>query len=684
MMWGRCCMTKYYPKEHDILKLCNNYTGSKIHYCPDNIGAPLLEQIKTINGFRALKHHCVFRWKDKKHCCNWQDFYRITKEDFFLAIADTKASAISRKLNIGFSRKGAGKHERIIWDTYHVWINNKINECKGKEPNDLTIVSDVLSSKDIATVFANRTWQIKKRSEDAWQCPFASLMTHSELTEKWFNFFIKNNDYFRVPDQIKTISEAKEISASIQGNNSKKNYKKGLSITFVRLKFFANQNLSRIADTEIIQNIGNLVRAVPNHFKNAQELYTLYDEIIFTIAEPQKDLKTYIEECLHAIKEFTTNYYCEGNYATARLINTFSSKELLVGYDKLFQEFQYTFYPILTDRLDPKPDDFGGENIEAYSAKLCELCNMAGATRTFWKFNDEEEKIHECLCEHCFKIRDNQKKINEAIKEGKDILHGIGYKIAIWEDKKPDSKLCFIKIDLNLTILNDLLKKILINEFPLKTPTEKYNDENIGFSIVYEFLTHYNEFLASFKEAIYRLENFNSNANKFQILDNFICLRFDEMADMKDVVRIFVETYLRFFPQFTGLHDSKNHDSKNKNDFPITFSATIANIKFPFFEAWRYSNLQKENLINILAVRKFELVMDYREYQHLRTLDFNGKRISSFLHKLVEIEGKTGSAILINTEIFNNKNSQNEIFHGISKHHYDIMQLINFFKLIRS
>ena len=87
-------------------------------------------------------------------------------------------------------------------------------------------------------------------------------------------------------------------------------------------------------------------------------------------------------------------------------------------------------------------------------------------------------------------------------------------------------------------------------------------------------------------------------------------------------------------------------------------SVTISNIKFPFFEAWRYLNRQKKNLINILVVRKFELTMDYREYQHLNSLDFNGKRISSFLHKLVEIDKRTESELLIQTEIFNQRNIQ--------------------------
>lgn len=677
---------KFYPKEHDILKLCDNYKGSKIHYCPHYIDNASLEQIKKVNGFRAIKHHCVFRSIPKRHCCDPREFYPITKEEFFLPIADVTASVISRKLNIGFRRvkqeQPRTKEARIIWDTYHIWVNKNINECKGRPPDDDTVLEGIIRSNNLSTVFEEKKEQIKRRSEDAWKCPFASLMTHSELTEKWFNYFLKNKDYFRVPDQINNISEASKIKPMIQGSNSKKHPSKGLSIYFIRLKLFANQSLSRIVDTEIIRRISDIVRTVPGHFSYSQELYTLYDEVVFVISDPKIDIENYIRVTLQNIEEFTTNYYFEGNFSEARLLN----KELLRGYNQLFRTFQYTFYPKLKDKIDPKYDELGVGNEEAYHAKLCELCNMDEAIKTFWKFNDDEQMIHECLCNNCYQIRETQKAVNEAIKEGRDIPHGIGYKIAKWGDKENASKLCFIKIDLNLTILNDLLKNVLIDEFPLKKPTDKYNDENIGFSIIYEFLNHYNEFLISFKSRIAQIGKFEQDfvdeetnvSNEFEVLNNFICLRFDNISEARDVLSNYVKTYMKYFPQFSGLHDSKN-----KTVFPITFSSAISNIKFPFFEAWRYLNAHKTNMINIRVVRNYELNLNYREYQHLENLDLEGNRISNFLHRLVEIDQKTGSELLINTEIFNYRNFQGEIFQGIRNKYYDIAQLINYYKLVR-
>ncbi len=671
-------MTEFYSKAHDLLKLCDNYQGTKIHYCPDCLGSKnsdLLSRMKKINGFRALQHHCVFRFAYKKHCCTSKNFYPISTEDFLLSIADVKASVISRKLNVAF-RRGKGEHKRIIWNTYHLWVNKKISECAGEAPADDTLLLEIDRSKSLNEVFENRKEQIKKRSEDAWKCPFSSLMTHSLLTEKWFEFLTKNSDYFNLPELIESVNEARKIGSNIQGSNNKKCLREGVPIYFIRLKLFTNQGLSRIADTEIINKIKIIIEGIPNYFDKSQELYRLYDEIIFVISDPKKDISHHVEETLQGIDQFTTNYYFEGNVSKAKLL----SKDLLLGYEKLFNEFRYTFYPALKDNIAPALQEIGDDNIEAYHAKLCELCNMAEATRTFWKSNNEKQKIHECLCNNCFSIRVKQKE------DCAQPTHSIGYKISRWETEKTESKLCFIKINLDLNLLNRLFKDILFDEFPLKKPTDKYNDENIGFSIIHEFLTKYEEFLLAFKDKIILLEKFNIDfsdtkttvSNQFQVLDNFICLRFDDVSEMENILRIFTETYIEFFPQFSGLDDGRN-----KNNFPITLSATISNIKFPFFEAWRYLNRRKVNLINILVVRNFEFKADYREYQKLSKLDFKGKRISSFLYRLVEINRRAESNLLIHTEIFNQRNIQWEIFNGVKNNDYDINQLMNFYKLIK-
>lgn len=680
-------MTQCYPKEHDIFKMCNKFKSEKIHYCPHNIAGVdkgLQSKLENHEFYRSLGHHCVFRSNSKNHSCDSKKFYPITREQFFLALADVKASIISRKLNIGYRKTKA-----TTWNVYHLWKSKDIVDCRGMEPNDPTLVNELADSGDLEAVFKKRTGKIIQRSEDAWKCPFASLMTHSELTEKWFRFFMKNREYFLIPGKIETIAEAKNLSSDIQGSRSLRKPKSGLPITFVRLKLFANQSLSRIADTEIIESISKIVKTIPEYFTGGQELYTLDDEVIFVITEPEGNIATFIEDTLKRVEGFTTNYYFEGNHS--RPATRLLGKDLLLGYDDLFSEFQHTYYPRLDNVINPFYSELTEKNEEAFHAKLCELCNMAKAEKTFWKFNNEEEGIHECLCKNCYSIRVKQKATNDAIdSDRKEITHGIGFKIARWERHIPHSKLCFIKIDLDMRLLSTIIKKRLGTEFPLPKFEDRYNDEHIGFSIIYEFLVQYETFLRTFNKGIRafaqfdprRLDERSGVSNEFQILENFLCLRLDDISEVKDVLSRFAECYNQTFPQF-GL----GSNNKTNGLYPITISSTISNIKFPFFEAWRYLNNPKTKWMNILVTRSFEMSISPSEYEALTKINFQQIDISRFLHRLAAIDEHTKSNLLVNTEIFNNRRSQDSIFHGIMRGAFgddnSIHNLLCFFKLLR-
>ena len=481
-----------------------------------------------------------------------------------------------------------------------------------------------------------------------------------------------NHDYFGVPDEIATMAKARDLSSHIQGSRSCKKPKEGLPITFVRLKLFANQSLSRIADTEIIQAISKIVKRIPEYFNGGQELYTLYDEVILVMPAPAADINGFINDMLKYVEGFTTNYYFEGNYS--RPATRLLSKDLLLGYDDLFTEFMHTYYPKLEIIIDPDYSKLTEHNEEAFHAKLCELCNMAEAERTFWKFNQEEEGIHECLCENCYSIRVKQEMINKAVEQGEEmphsITHGIGYKIAKWEKSIPQSKLCIIKIDLDLSILSTVIKSVLLNEFPLPQFKDRYNDEHIGFSILYEYLDQYEVFLRTFTDDVRSVNKFDQSridersgvSDEFQVLENLICLRFDNISELKGVLKLFSKSYQRTFPEFW----TRDHN-KNKDLHPITFSATISNIKFPFFEAWRYLNNPKTKWMNILVTRSFELAINPDKYEELTKINIRQSEISRFLHKLSAIHERTKSDLLINTEIFNNQRDQDRIFQGIMR-----------------
>ena len=148
---------------------------------------------------------------------------------------------------------------------------------------------------------------------------------------------------------------------------------------------------------------------------------------------------------------------------------------------------------------------------------------------------------------------------------------------------------------------------------------------------------------------------------------------------MRGILAILSRAYERAFPQFWP-----PHGRKNENGHPITFSVTVSSIKFPFFEAWRYLNSPKVTWMNVLVTRAFELAANPAEYLELSKIDYRQFRISRFLHKLSEIDRRTRSDLLLNTEIFNNRYDQNEIFQGVMRRAYGIHNLLSFYKLART
>jgi hypothetical protein len=158
-----------------------------------------------------------------------------------------------------------------------------------------------------------------------------------------------------------------------------------------------------------------------------------------------------------------------------------------------------------------------------------------------------------------------------------------------------------------------------------------------------------------------------------------ICLRLDDLAEMERVMEAFSDAYKGSYFEFW-----RRDDHKNKGVHPITFTATVSNIKFPFFEAWRYLNSQKTKWMSVLAIRSFEMSVNPSEYVELSKINFRQAKIGRFLHKLSEVQGRTHSDLLLNTEIFNNRYQQNEIFQGVMRGTYTIHNLLCFFKMVRS
>jgi hypothetical protein len=445
------------------------------------------------------------------------------------------------------------------------------------------------------------------------------------------------------------------------------------------LKLRVNENLARINDVTIISQVPELLaELVKNGISHAEPLYELGDELILVRAFAPDDkaelqeearLRERVEQGLGAeIAAFLgnrTNYEIEANLSVTCL----ESKVFLNNFNKLFGPYQHRFGPVLPEKIGPE----GIEDQEARYAMLCELCQRAKATQAFRRFLDEEATVVEHLCAGCFEIRKKQKQD----QDDKIQLKGIGWRIAQWQREAensvaPNEKaklfLCYLKIELDFQQLLEVLKKRFEQEgFYPKGITQV--EEDLGFSVLFEFLEDYKAFLDQVKTELFKKHGQQENA--FPLLPNFFCFRLEKPAAVKGMLQVFQEKYRAFFPKFPTV------------DPPVRATWTISTFKYPFFEAWRYLNRPKSAPFNVYWVRHFELALSYQSYEALTGLDLKDKRRNRFLHNLAEIERHSGLMQLVEMEIWNNRDQFPEISKCIrpSREVFKAQQLLDWYRL---
>ena len=659
---------KFYPREHDLLKLY------KSHYCPDNLKKTdnqSYEILKRLDIFKSLKHHCNFHYGRRSFPeCSSPYENGLRREFILISLADWKASAISRRLR-------STKHG-LFYEVFKVWKDGKSDmPQKSKRIIVKEIIESLKRGEEPNIIFDKNIVYLKRRSEDAKVCSFASLLVHSDLTEKWFNFFNNNNDYFGLPKLIYSTRDAWKNIYDISG---RKGVKK--PIFFIRLKLNVNQKLARISDIKIINEMKKLMKRIPQIISGSQELYNLYDELLL-VMRPKKiddeieEIKESLERQLHSIDIFTTNYYLEGNIVKTYL----SNKKFLYNFDNLFGEYQCSFYPQLDEKIEITKEDLQSNNeeyIEAKLAMLCELCQLAPATETFWKKNYNpqtgevtESNVSEHLCSSCANLRVAQEKeeiLTEVSRKGK-----IGRNIARWEfeaeEEKKDIKLCFIKVSLNMRELQVVLKEQFQKEFNI----DNIGDEDLGFSIIQEFLSDYKQFVDNYREEIFKDWGENERIN---ILPNFFCLKMEKKEEIKrgkrikDIVDQFITFYEQNFPRF------------KKGRSPIDLSLTYSNIKYPFTEHWRYLTYGAKHFLNIFTVRKSLLEINIDKYHILSQMNLDSRKVSSSLHNLAKIEERTGSQLLIEVEVVRRREDLGkEIFWAFTQQQINALEILSYYKI---
>lgn len=466
-------------------------------------------------------------WKALKHHCvvkyeehNCQT-YPIDRELFCVHIADGLASRISRRLEgIYMSRK-----------VFRVWQDKKERWVDSSVSTNSDLLKEINETTDFAGFFESYEKEFRNRPEDVGRCPFASLYTHSILTKYWYDFLMKHADYFEIPKEFKDRTATEEARAKL---NSKPIY-----LVYAKIK--SETLLVRLKDTYLLttlkDKLGDVIRVVGGTL-----IYDLQEETLFILPKlyEENHLIEWIQD------QLTTTHFLEMTIKETTL-----EKDLFLdNLSSLFGESEKAVYPKLDDEICVDPT-----NEASRKAIICDLCQKAKATQIF-----EREKTTEYLCDVCYKLRETAPRHSN---------------LANWK-----GMVCLVEISLDI----EELLKILSSEFNRQFGRNDIEPKDFGFSIVYEFLEDYKEFLWQLKKEIFSIRPFYYPDNREEILDNLFLLQIKELKQIMEVVGIYESLYREFFPNFLRQKIS-----------PIYFALSCSNVHYPFFDHWRLlEGLKKE------------------------------------------------------------------------------------------
>src|SRR3990172_8713417 len=247
-------------------------------------------------------------------------------------------------------------------------------------------------------------------------------------------------------------------------------------------------------------------------------------------------------------------------------------------------------------------------------------------------------------------------------------------KLATWEEEE-DVSVAFFKITLNMGELVNLLKEMFKKEFNL----EGVFDEDLGFSIIKEFLHDYDKFLKSFKEQVLSHKDYNEETNHESILPKLFCIKIKKDSEIKPLLHEYVKLFKHqdFFPKFVIFTE------KEKSILPMRLSITTSSVKYPFMEHWQILNNPKE-AINVYAIPHTKLEVNLEKYICLQDMRLEDKKISTALHRLAEIEGRTKNSFLVMVSMLEMKNDLKELArHLITTRGLTIKEALSYYKIMR-
>lgn len=578
-----------------------------------------------------------------------------TRADVLLTkMADGISAAISRLDLYGMQIHKGQASESI----YKLW-NGKYWEEKRRSWSPFTDINSLkemfqyidscLSHQD----FFKKYGEYLSRTPEDKTAPgnIVSLYKHLELVGKIYRT-LKRHSVLRMQNkQFNLLYNNQAIKSVIEasGNIDPEKEQGKWIFRLVYCHFNFPQSFARLQDLNVFRKRTDLIKSFSEDDDTKDYVLFFTDDFmcLFIPRETEVRIQQLLSPFLEAgfiidLKEMEAelNLLTSSMERAFKKVRSKSTARYLRVYEKrLTSDLPTEFFPPLCDSCQLRQ---GKERIKDQIREyLCDICNeirkMGEPAREFAKWDEKE------LSAGWIKITLDQEQLLRTIHR-------------LFEDYVDSHQL--------MQSINDIDKNLLKDSFrPL--------------SVQMDFVNDFKKFLECFKDKIYEVTDkdgrsiFTREDFLFPIAGyhEFGIFKVYSSGKILPVVDLFYDLLKHYFPDC-------------QQDSPIKLSISLAPVKYPYQEHWRFLSLPK-NCINIQSPLGSKLEIDNKQYNLLREkIKEDDTRLSHFLHYLSSIETKTRSSMQVMLEILNNRKRVPALLELI-QNGLSVNQILTFYKLTK-
>lgn len=573
-------------------------------------------------------------------------------------IADVLASAITRIWTGSKEFKEKKEKGGFVVEGIHVLWNPgfyRKEKSKGKRWTAFSTSSELEEMFEFIDSCENPNEFFEKFKDNLILTPedksvpfnIVTLFTHLELTGKIYRVLKKHSQVVEKDGglYLKYINDYVQGRLECAGgriNNSTQRGKWIFRLLFCDVRF--PQFLSRLRDLNVFRKRSDLIRNFSED-ENTRDYVLFFTDNFMCLFIPRED-EVKIKELLGSFLEAGFIIDCREIESELSLLTS--------SMERRYQQFHSLskttrFLKLYEKRIEP-------ESASEISPPICDSCQMRHGKERI------KEQIREYLCDVCYEIRE----MGEPARE-----------YAEWEGKAAWMKITLDQDHLLKTIhklFEEYVDGSTVMTKVKRSDKDKLKESFKPLAVQVDFVKDYKIFLKIFKERVYEIKD--EDGNELFSKENFL-YPIDDYEEFGIFRANYSEVVIKVLDMFVGLIEE--YFPKCIDNSPIKLSISIAHVKYPYQEHWRFMSSPKDT-INIQSPAT-SLTISANQYKALRErIKKENESLSYFLHRITDIQIKTNSDAIVMLEILNNRRRFPTILELLEVN-LTPLEILNFYKL---